>query len=96
MGFLDDGGDEPVDGLMYQNYPVKNCSILSMDFTQINQPTTQIQVYTTRLQCRRKLKVGQCGLQYIGEPVLCRFGLSRWTKSIELESVSVVSISPPR
>ena len=47
MGYFDDGGDEPVDGLMYQNYPLKNCSILSMDFTQINQPTTQIQVYSS-------------------------------------------------
>ena len=44
-GFVDHQIDEPIDGLLYQNYALQNCSIRMIYFTQINQPTTEIQVF---------------------------------------------------
>lgn len=43
-GFLDPAENVPIDGMMYQNYALQNCSVSLISFNQINQPTTQIQV----------------------------------------------------
>ena len=43
-GFVDHQNDEPIDGLLYQNYALLNYSVRMIYFTQINQPTTEIQV----------------------------------------------------
>lgn len=43
-GFLDPEQNVPIDGMMYRNYALQNCSVSLISFNQINQPTTQIQV----------------------------------------------------
>jgi len=63
-GFVDHPDNEPIDGLLYQNYALQNCSVTMIYFTQINQPTTEVQV--SFMLCFQKLKVGKCGMQYIG------------------------------
>ena len=70
-GFVDHPENEPIDGLLYQNYAMQNCSLKMIYFTQTNQPNTEIQVsliFDYKTESRETLDVTHqliSGLQWI-------------------------------
>ena len=44
LGFIDPGADRPIDGMLYQNYALQNCSVRYLGFTQVVSPVTTFEV----------------------------------------------------
>ena len=52
LAFIDPGTDRPIDGMLYQNYAMQNCSIRYLGFTQVIDPVTIFEV-TLNSTCGR-------------------------------------------
>jgi hypothetical protein len=44
LGFIDSGTDRTIDGMLYANYALQNCSVRYLGFTQVTDPVTKFEV----------------------------------------------------
>jgi hypothetical protein len=45
VAFIDAGADRTIDGMLYSDYALQNCSVRYLGFTQVTDPVTTFQVW---------------------------------------------------